>query len=384
MIPKERLLDVIVAIRQPPKAAPVLCRAAAAVMGLLANSLPAAEPGVWRSGWASMSRPEETIACARELGFNALIFHGPAERMKRCSAQTKAAGIESYYWFSPIVNKRNGDLMPLSQVISPEDEAARQTLSTSKDPKRGGYQWGGEPLPTRRNPTSPDHDVLLGYHLLCFHRPESMAWCRKQISEMLLACPDLTGVALDFFGYENFRGCLCPRSQELFDEYCRRHPHSLHDKVWQEFSRDTLVAAINELSRYARGLRPGVKVTIHVYPTFLPEPLYGWRLDVDTCCETVAWFFEPYWSDERVAEHTLAVARRAGRAFPGSRGVPFFGLYVGRPEADKSPERLAKELTIIRRHAGISALSVCSFDEFVKHEAMRRVMKETLAPDKSP
>ena len=42
---------------------------------------------------------------------------------------------------------------------------------------------------------------------------------------------------------------------------------------------------------------------------------------------------------------------------------------------------LAEELAIIRRSAGLSALSVCSFNEFVKHEAMRRVMKEALAAD---
>ena len=62
--------------------------------------------------------------------------------------------------------------------------------------------------------------------------------------------------------------------------------------------------------------------------------------------------------------------------------MPFFGLYVGRPDADKPPERLAEELAIIRQQGGLSALSVCSFDEFVKHESVRRVMKEALAAAK--
>ncbi len=110
--------------------------------------------------------------------------------------------------------------------------------------------------------------------------------------------------------------------------------------------------------------------------------MYGWRLDVDTCCETVAWFFEPYWSADQVADHTRRVTQRTGRAFAGSRGVPFFGLYVGRPDSDKPPERLAEELAIIRRNAGLSALSVCSFNEFIQHEAMQRVVKEALAADK--
>jgi hypothetical protein len=356
---------------------------ATTVLSLLAGSLLAAEPAVWRSGWASMAKPAETIACARDIGFNALIFHGPVERMQQCSAMTKAAGIESYYWFSPIVPENDSNLTPLAQVMSAEDEAAWQRLRAAKDPKKGGYQFGGEPLPARRDWTTPDRDVLLN-RLLCFHRPESMVWCRKQISDMLRACPDLTGVGLDFFGYQNYRCCLCPRSQELLEAYCRQHPDLSREKALEKFSRDTLVETINELSRFVRGQRPGLQVTIHVYPTFLPEPVYGWRLDVDMCCETVAWFFEPYWSAEKVADHTRRVTQRTGRAFAGSRGVPFFGLYVGRPEGDKSPERLAEELALIRQHAGLSALSVCSFNEFVQHETPRRVLKEALAAGAKP
>ena len=236
----------------------VSCHLGTALMLLLTGPLLAAEPTVWRSGWASMAKPEETIACAREIGFNALVFHGPVERMRQWSAMTKAAGIESYYWFSPIVPEKDADLTLLAQVMSAEDDAALQNLRAAKDPKK---------------------------------------------------------------------------------EYCRRHPDMPRERALQEFSRDTLVETINEISRHARGVRPGIKVTIHVYPTFLPEPVYGWRLDVDTCCETVAWFFEPYWSVDKIADHTRRVTQRPGSPFAGARGVPFFGLYVGRPDSDKPPER---------------------------------------------
>ena len=111
---------------------------------------------------------------------------------------------------------------------------ALQRLRAATDPNKGGYQFGGEPLPARRDPASPDHDVLLS-RLLCFHRPESMAWCRKQISDMLLACPDLTGVGLDFFGYQNYRCCLCPRSLELLEEYRRQRPHMPREKALEAF-----------------------------------------------------------------------------------------------------------------------------------------------------
>jgi hypothetical protein len=65
-----------------------------ALASLPAGSLSAAESTVFRSGWVSMAKPEETIECARQIGFNALVFHGPVERMKEWSAMTKEAGIE--------------------------------------------------------------------------------------------------------------------------------------------------------------------------------------------------------------------------------------------------------------------------------------------------
>jgi len=69
--------------------------------------------------------------------------------------------------------------------------------------------------------------------------------CRKQISGMLAACPDLTGVGLDYFGYQNYRCCLCPRSRQRLDEYRRQHPDTPREKALEDFSRDTLVQTIS-------------------------------------------------------------------------------------------------------------------------------------------
>ena len=99
----------------------VLCRMGMALVSLLVGTLPAAEPAVWRSGWTSMTKPDETIACAREIGFNALVFHGPADRMKQWSAMTTAAGIESCHWFSPIVPENDADLIK-HEAVAPRDE----------------------------------------------------------------------------------------------------------------------------------------------------------------------------------------------------------------------------------------------------------------------
>ena len=115
-----------------------------------------------------------------------------------------------------------------------------------------------------------------------------------------------------------------------------------------------------------------------MYPVFLPDPLYGNRLDVDYCCQTVAWFFKPYWSAERIAGTARAIVDGQARYWPRQQGIPFVGVYVGRPIADKPPERLAQELRIIREATKTTSLSVCDFGEFVRHPQMRQVVKDAL------
>jgi hypothetical protein len=155
-------------------------------------------------------------------------------------------------------------------------------------------------------------------------------------------------------------------------------PGVAEDRARDEFSRDSLVDAINELAAFAREVKPGAKVAIHVYPVFLPEPLYGNRLDVDYCCQTVAWFFEPYWSREKIVRYTRAVVGGQNDHYPRPMGIPFVGIYVGRRSADKSPERLFEELATVRAAGGTSSLSVHAFNDVVAHPAIREAMLAVL------
>ena len=281
-------------------------------------------------------------------------------------------GIDPYYWFSPIA--KADDLAPLRQVMTPADEKRFAEIKADKDPPKHGYQFGGEPLPGR-------HDVLLT-RILCFHRPEVVAWCRQRIRQMLEACPALAGVAFDYFGYQNYRCCMCPHSLAQFEAFCRVHPDLPRDKALDRFSRDSLVAFTNDLAAFVRQIKPDAKLAIHVYPVFLPEPLYGNRLDVDYCCQTVAWFFKPYWSREKITRYTRVVVNEADRYHSRQQGIPFVGVYVGRVYADKSAARLAEELRVIYETAGTTSLSVCSFNEFVKHAGVREVVASTTAEPK--
>jgi len=322
----------------------------------------------WRGGWGGMRDPEKVIACARELQFNALIVNGPVDRMNDFIALAKKEGIDVYYWFSPIA--RGKELEPWRQHMRPEDEQRLLEIRADKDPKKSGYQSGGEPLPGH-------HDVLRA-RLLCFHRPEVIEHCKRKIAETMKACPGLAGVALDYFGYQNYRGCHCPVSEKRFEAYRKANPDLPRDKAFEQFSLTTLVDTINEMSDHVRSIRPDAKVAIHVYPTFLPEPLYGNRLNLDYCCQTVAWFFEPYWPDEKVRRYTRIVVNEAKKHYPRQQGIPFVGVYVGRKIADKPPERLARELRLIREAGDTQSLSVCTFGDLVKHEAIRAVFKDAL------
>ena len=340
------------------------CMVCLAAMALATTAAAAEKP--WRGGWCGIGNIEKTVEVAKELHFNALIAHGSTKRMVAFTELCQKNGIESYYWYSPIA--RGKEQEPLRQVMSPEDEAAMAALKADKDPAKHGYQFGGEPVPGR-------HDVLLT-RLLCFHRPEVVAYSQKKIREMLDACPALTGVAFDYFGYQNYHCCHCPHSEKLFQEFRRAHPLLGEGAAREQFSLDTLVTFTNDLAAFVRKVRPGAKVAIHVYPTFVPQPVYGNRLDVDYCCQTVAWFFKPYWSREKITHHTRVVVEQAKRFHPRQQGIPFVGVYVGRPYADKNPARLAEELAIIRESGGTTSLSVCSFNEFVKHPEVRKVVKD--------
>lgn len=337
---------------------------AAAMAGSGETPAPAIVP--WRGGWGGLADLEKVVECAKEIRFNALIVNGPKERMKEFAELTQENGIESYYWFS--LTARGGEILCFRQVMSEEEQTRLDEIEAEKDPRKSGYQFGREPLPGRRE--------VLRSALLCFHRQEVAEHSRKCIREMLDACPALTGVAFDYFGYQNYHCCRCPRSQELLAEFRRAHPDLGEDEALKRFSLDSLVKFTNELADFVREVRPQAKTAIHIYPVYQPEPLYGNRLDVDYCCQTVAWFFEPYWDLKKVERYTRIVVEEQNRYHRRQQGIPFVGVYVGRKSADKPPERLAEELRTIHRVAGNTSLSVCTFNDFVKDLRLRKVVKE--------
>ncbi len=328
----------------------------------------------WRSAWIGLDNLDKVLHAAKELNFNAVISHGEGGKFKDFIAAAKSAGLESYWWFSPAAPAGSGDKF-LQQMSLEEDELLKGQLALAKENKLwidGSYQGGGEPLPG-------NNEVLLN-NIPCFHCPEVVEATKIQVKNTLEENPDLTGIALDMFGYQNYRCCHCPVSMKLLESFRKQRPDLEEKKAREELSLKTLVDFQNVICDYARTVRPGVKTTVHVWPVYLPEPLYGNRLDLDYCCQTAAWFFKPYWSDEKIADYAQKIVGEANKYNKRQTGVPFIGYDsekgpVGGKQG-KSAERLEHELRVILQNDPDRSLSIFVFKSVAESPEAMEVFKK--------
>lgn len=321
-----------------------------------------------RIGWAGKEKDiSGLVNKADELGFNIIICHGndDYEYLNKLCAEAKQKGISIYYWFHIITPK---NMEQYSQVVDEKERENSKKIQDDKTPGKHNYQFGGEPV-------KPE-EVHIG-EFLCFHRPEVMEYSKDKIKNVLEKCPDLDGIAFDYIGYKNYKCCMCPVSTKQFEEYIKGGNTISRENALNKFSLDTLVDYNNQLSDYVRKIKPGTKTATHIYPTFIPDPVYGNRLDVDYCCQTVAWYFEPFWDLKKVSDYTEKVTRDSNRYFPLPQGIPFVGIYMDNPGMNKSPERFREELKTIRK-TGCKSFSICPFNIFLKHPELGKIVIEEL------
>ena len=274
------------------------------------------------TGWGG-GKPEEIVPQAAEVGFDEIIVwnHDP-QYLGRLVAlgQKHKIGIYASIHLGDLKDwkKRRPGVNPPLQEMNAEENAALARIRADKSKGKSGYQYGGEPV----------HGIeVLEAPLLCFHHPEVRPFFEEQIRD-LLRVPGLRGIAMDFFGYRNYRCCRCPTSMKAFEAWHRQHPDLPRDKALDRFSLETLVDFVNALARYTRSVAAEAKVTCHVYPVFLPEPLYGNRLDVDFCGQTAAWYFEPFWSYEKIRAYTRVICGEEKKYFSRAEGVAMIGVYT--------------------------------------------------------
>ncbi len=220
------------------------------------------------------------------------------------------------------------------------------------------HRYGGEPVATL--------DTLNSIRIPCFVSDTNYERSKSAIDEICSRVQGVKGIFFDYLGYSNFKGCYCQDCLEAYEKYREQNKLGDSQKTRDVFYRDMLVQYYNDMIDYVKNKRPGFKVVIHVYPTFLPEPLYGNRTKADFCGQTVAWYFP--WASEKIARYTRITIGDQNKYFQDVQGVPFVGLNRNPGSLwVKDAATLEQELQVILE-AGGDMLMVCDGNDMIKPE----------------
>lgn len=231
------------------------------------------------------------------------------------------------------------------------------------------HQYGGEPVAAL--------DTLNSVRIPCFSSDKDYALSKKAIDAICSRVDGVAGIFFDYIGYTNFKGCYCTNCLAAYKTYLAERNMTDTQQYQDQFYRDRLVRYYNTMIDYVKSQHPDFNIVVHVYPTFLPEPLYGNRLKADFCGQTVAWYFP--WNVEKIADYTRITVGKQNKYFNNVRGVPFVGL--NRQPGSlwiKEPATLARELQIILQ-AGGNMLMVCNGKDMIEpgiYEVFRKYCRE--------
>ncbi|MDD4017881.1 MAG: hypothetical protein PHV28_08030 [Kiritimatiellae bacterium] len=218
------------------------------------------------------------------------------------------------------------------------------------------HRYGGEPVASL--------DTINSVRIPCFGSDVDYTLSRKSIDAICSRVDGVQGIFFDYIGYSNFKGCYCEQCLAAYKAYLTEKGLEDTAKHKNEFYRDRLVTYCNDMIGYVKSQHPDFKVVIHVYPTFLPEPLYGNRLKADFCGQTVAWYFP--WDAVKIRQYTRVTVMEQDKYFTGARGVPFVGLNR-RPGSlwVKDAATLDSELRTILASGG-DTLMVCNGNDMIE------------------
>ena len=301
---------------------------------------------------------EDTARAYAEVGVTDVFYRG-ADGL----AAAKKHGLRAYCGFGP---QGNG-----LQVLTPEQKKRFDYICAAdlRDRNLSGAElgkivnerraavkcrFGGEPV--------ADVDVC-PESVPCFLGDANCAKSFAELAKTLEANPEADGIAFDYIGYVNLRSCECDGCRARLATWLKERGLEENEANRDKFFREGLVGYINALVAEAKRIRPGIKVAIHLYPVFLPDPLYGKDVSADYVQETAAWYFP--WPEEKIADYTRKIV--SAERCPDSVGVPFVGLNVnpGTALEVKTPERLESELKLILANGG-DRLAVCNGGDMLK------------------
>ncbi|MFA7184789.1 MAG: carbohydrate-binding family 9-like protein, partial [Victivallales bacterium] len=212
---------------------------------------------------------EKAVLAAKKLGFNVIIWSG-GKNWYDLIYYARKHGLKAY---APLVVSGS-----YFQEMTPEESKLKMADKT--DYQRGGEPHGKEVLYTKR----PEF-------LHPFVRQEN----KKRINKLIDR--GFAGIAFDFIGYQNYYGSFSPLARRCLMESI--NPSIPEQKARDHFFEQTLVDFYRDMydhaKKYAAAKARKIDISCHIYPVFLPNPLYGNKCKVDYCGQTVSWFFKPYW-----------------------------------------------------------------------------------------
>ena len=246
----------------------------------------------------------------------------------------------------------NGDPPPPS--LSREERAAWQKEQGEKRRQRliaCRYAFGGEPEPGR------EKDDVLQYGQPCFVGPVGRSNSVARVLASLDKNPNAEMVLFDYVGYQNYRRCHHPECESLYRDYLAKNGLKDTPENEKEFFLGELVAVNNAMHDAIKARNPRIMTGTHLYPVFLPEPLYGYRLKFDVIFETCAWYLK--WPDEKIKAYAADCLTRHPADYPRSRRIPFIAVTRGNWCENKTPADVERELNDLL-DAGVD--EICAFE----------------------
>lgn len=236
------------------------------------------------------------------------------------------------------------------------------------------YRYGGE--------KEVEMDVL-NENIYCFISDTDFSYSRKKLDKLLKnAVPGVKGLYFDYIGYINHKGCYCKSCLEKLKDYLKKNKLSDTPANRDVFYRNELVKYYNKAIDYVKSKRPDFKIVAHLYPDFQPDPIFGNRLKLDYCGQTVAWYFK--WPHNKIDRYTRYVVEHAKDHYSFSQGIPFLGINSSKATSlgYKSPADLEKELQTILA-AGGRTLMICNGSVMIE-DGYFEVFRKYCTPRKSP
>lgn len=303
-------------------------------------------------------RKPEQVALAHKYGFNTYAGFGPnGDHPQKMTPEETA-----------LQDRLNGrDILIPTNATRAEKMALQEKRHEFRNQSK--TSWGGEP-----SPDAVQGDVLM-QSIMCFAGDSAYEKSRA-VLKSLCETGGIDGISFDYIGYANFKGCYCDTCLELYRRYLADNDVPDNENSKNAFYLKQLVDYCNAMTDYIKSLRPDFKIMAHLYPVFLPEPLYGNRLKVDYCGQTAAWYI--LWPPDKIRAYSKIIAGEQNRYFPNVRGVPFIGYYDSSklPQFPyKSAERVELELNAIL-DGGADSLMLCSGNDVLANPEIAAIFRK--------